>query len=369
MADSSSNNSSSGSLMAQLMAKHGQQTKSLKRGESVEGKITKLTKNEILMDINAKSEALVLERDKNLLNNLLSSLKVGDTVTAFILSPESDTGQPIVSLRRFLDDRIWEQYEKLQKENTLISVTVTEVTKGGLVIQTQEGMNGFLPQSHMTPGQQPHAGQKISVYLLELNRGDNRLIVTQKETLTDEDFKALTKAFKPGEKIAATIVNITPFGLFLTIPSSETAEDARNLDGLIHISEVAWEKVDDLQSLYTVGQTVTAQVIGIDMKAKRIDLSLKRMTEDPFAKLSEKYPVDTKVKGTVARIEDGNVYITIPSVDAGHALEGVIRKEKVPMGTTYAVGQAVNVTISEIDTRRHRILLSPVLLEKPIGYR
>jgi small subunit ribosomal protein S1 len=357
------------SAMAALMAKHGQQTKSLKRGESVEGKITKLTKNEVLMDINAKSEALVLERDKNLLNNLLSSLKVGDTVSATILSPESDSGQPIVSLRRFLENRTWEQYEKLQKENTSVPVTVTEVTRGGLVIRTQEGMNGFLPQSHMAPGQQPQPGQTLPVFLLELNRGDNRLIVTQKETLSDEDFKALTKRFKPGEKIDATIVNITAFGLFLTLPVSDTAEGARNLDGLIHISEVSWEKVDDLSALFTVGQTVTAQVIGVDMKAKRIDLSLKRLTEDPFAKLSEKYPVDTKLKGTVARIEDGNVYITIPSLDSGQALEGVIRKEKVPMGTTYAEGQAVNVTISEIDTRRHRILLSPVLLEKPIGYR
>lgn len=361
--------------MAQLLAKHGQQTKALKRGEPVDGTITKLTKQEILLDINAKSEALVLERDKNMLNNLLSSLKVGDTVTATILSPESETGQPIVSLRRFLEERTWREYERLQKENKQIEVTITDITKGGLVVQTPEGLSAFLPQSHMASTSQPQVGKKLPVYLLELNRTDNRLIVTQKETLSDEDFKALTKAIKIGQKIDTTIVNVTPFGLFLTVPLSEE----KHLDGLIHISEVAWEKVDDLGSLYTVGQTVSAQVIGTDIKAKRVDLSLKRLTEDPFTMISEKYPLETKVKGTVTRLEDGNVYVTIEDSSTGSlhsggqagqgAIEGIIRKEKVPPGTTYEKGQSVNVTISEIDTRRHRILLSPVLLEKPIGYR
>jgi len=360
--------SSGSSLMAKLLAKHGQQTKALKRGEQVQGKITKLSKQEILLDINAKSEALVLERDKNILNNLLSSLRVGDAVTAVILSPESDTGQPIVTLRRFIEERNWLKYEKLQKENKLIEVTITDITKGGLVVQTPEGLSAFLPQSHMAPGGQPQAGKKISVYLLELNRSDNRLIVTQKETLSDEDFKALVKDIKSGQKIDATIVNLTSFGVFVTIP----VNDEKHIDGLIHISEVAWDKVDDLASLFTVGQTVSAQVIGTDLKAKRIDLSLKRLTEDPFAKISEKYPVETKVKGTVARVEGGNVYVTIENSSAGSgqgSIEGIIRKEKVPPGTTYEEGQSVNVTISEIDTKRHRILLSPVLLEKPIGYR
>jgi small subunit ribosomal protein S1 len=312
------------------------------------------------MDISAKSEALVLERDKNLLNNLLKVIKEGDTVTATILSPESDSGQPIVSLRRFMEERNWVNYDKLQKENTQIEVTVTDVTKGGLVVQTAEGLSGFLPQSHMTPGQQPQAGKKIKVYLLELNRADNRIIVTQKETISDEDFKIMTQDMKSGRKIDVVIVNITAFGLFVTVPLSET----KTMDGLIHISEISWEKVEDLSALFTVGQTVGAQVIGTDAKAKRIDLSIKRLTEDPFTKFGEKYPIDSKLKGTVSRIDDGNVYVSIEE-----GIEGVIRKEKVPMNSTFEEGQTVNVIISEIDTRRHRILLSPVLLEKPIGYR
>lgn len=352
------------SAMAALLAKHGQQSKALKKGESIDGKLTKVSKNEILMDVHGKSEALVLERDKNIFNTMLSSLKVGDTVTATIITPEAETGQPVVSIRRFMEERNWKKYEELQKENAAIEVTVTDVTKGGLVIQTSEGLHGFLPQSHMAPGLQVQPGKTISVYLLELNRPENKLIVTQKETLTDDDFKALTKDFSVGQKIDSNIVSITPFGLFIALPISVENAKVKQLDGLIHISEVSWDKVDDLATLFTVGQEITAQIIGIDVKSKRVDLSIKRLTEDPFAKISEKYPVDAKVKGRVTRIDEGNVYIALDD-----EVEGVIRKEKVPMNTTYEEGQSVNVTIAEIDTRRHRILLAPVLLEKPMGYR
>lgn len=373
MTDNTTNKSSSSdaplSAMAQLLAKHGKQTKSIKKGETIEGKLTKVTKNEILMDIESKSEALVLERDKNILNSMLSFLRVGDTVSATIITPEAETGQPVVSIRRFMEERTWKKFEALQKENTLIEVTVTDVTKGGLVIQTDEGLNGFLPQSHMTPGLQVTPGKKVSVYVLELNRPDNKLIVSQKETLTDEDFKGLTKDFKVGQKIDSKVLNVTPFGIFISLPPSGTEESQKHIDGLIHISEVSWDKVEDLSSLFTPGQEVSAQIIGIDGKSKRVDLSIKRLTEDPFAKIGEKYPPESRVKGTVTRIDEGNVYIEIPSIVSGQVIEGVIRKEKVPMGATYEEGQSVNVTVSEIDTRRHRILLAPVLLEKPIGYR
>lgn len=349
--------------MAQLMAKHAGETKGLKKGETIDGKLTKVTKGEILMDVHGKSEALVIERDKNVLNAMLSVLHVGDTVTATIISAESETGQPIVSVRRFMEERNWKKFEELQKENTAIEVTVTDVTKGGLVIQTIEGLNGFLPQSHMSPGLSAQPGEKISVYLLELNRPDNKLIVTQKETITDEDFKGLTKAFKVGQTLDSNIVSITPFGLFISLPTTGS-DSTKQIDGLIHISEISWDKVEDLPSLFSVGQDVSAQIIGIDVKSKRVDLSIKRLTEDPFTKISEMYPVDSRAKGVISKIEDGNVHVTIDGT-----IEGVIRKEKVPMNTDYEVGQAINVTVSEIDTRRHRILLAPVLLEKPIGYR
>ena len=136
------------------------------------------------------------------------------------------------------------------------------------------------------------------------------------------------------------------------------------IDGLIHVSEIAWEKVIEFAGDFTVGQELEAVVIGVDKEAKRLDLSLKRLSEDPFAKISLKFPVETKVKGIVTKLSGGTVYI-----DLGEGIEGIIRKEKIPPTLTFKTGDSVTATVTEIDARRHKILLTPVLLDKPIGYR
>src|SRR5664279_1329926 len=149
MAKSAQNKSSEPqSAMAKLMAKHENRFVTLKKGESVKAKLTKLTSNEILADTGAKTEALVLERDKNIVRTILSHFKVGDTVEVNVLNPESDSGQPIVSLRRYLGNIAWEKLEELQKKSEQLEVTVKDTTKAGYLVDTAFGISGFLPQSH-----------------------------------------------------------------------------------------------------------------------------------------------------------------------------------------------------------------------------
>jgi len=137
---------------------------------------------------------------------------------------------------------------------------------------------------------------------------------------------------------------------------------------LVHISEVSWSKVEDLTQLFTTGQKVEAVVVGVDADAKRLDLSFKRLTMDPFAKISEAFPVDKKVSGSVKGIDESGVTVDLGEVE-GQSVEGLIKREKISPNTTYEVGQKVNVTVSQIDTRKRKILLTPVLLEKPLMYR
>src|SRR3989344_6235652 len=119
--------------MAELMAKHQSSIRSFKKGEIVSGTITKLTASEILVDIGAKTEAVVLENDKNILQSLLNSLKVEDKVNVTVLNPESEEGNPVVSLRKFIDQRLWAELEKLQDDETVLEVTVNDLTKGGFL--------------------------------------------------------------------------------------------------------------------------------------------------------------------------------------------------------------------------------------------
>lgn len=346
------------SAMAALLAAHENKFVTLKKGESVKGKITKLTSSEVTVDTGSKTEAIVLEKERRIMNTILSMFKVGDTVEVNVLNPESDSGQPVVSLRRYLGDISWKKLEELEKSKEPITVVVAEATKAGYLATTEFGVSGFLPQSH-TQQADLEVGSEVKVTVLELNRKDNKVIFSQKTSISEEDFAKAAKSIKAGEKVKATITNVSSFGLFVTFDAKGTT-----LEGFLHISEVAWEKVEDLASLYTVGQEIEAVVTRFDEENRRVNLSVKRLTADPFEALMEKYPVEKKVTGTVAQVDDSGVTVTI---DEG--VEAFIKKEKIPPTTTYTVGQEVTVTVAEFDKRRHKIVVVPVLLEKPLMYR
>lgn len=350
--------------MAELMAKQKQNVVTLKKGESIKARISKLTPNEMLVDAGAKTEAMVLEKDKRILRTILSMFKVGDVVEVTVLNPESDSGQPIVSFRRFLGNLAWTKLEELQKSKEQIEVTVTESTKAGYLVTTDFGIAGFLPQSHTSAGQQElSSGALVKASVLELNRKDNKIIFSQKTAISQDDFEKAMKQMKVGQSVNVTIANVTPFGLFVTLPFKK-AKGEESLEGFIHVSEIAWEKVEDLTSEYTVGEEIEAVVSRFDTETRRINLSVKRLTKDPFEELVEKYPVDKKVTGTVTKVDESGVTIEIED-----DIEGIIKKDKIPPTTSYTVGQSVTATVSEHDKKRHKIHLAPVLLEKPIGYR
>jgi small subunit ribosomal protein S1 len=360
------NSSQPSSLMAQLLAKHQNNFITLKKGESIKAKITKLTPNEILVDAGAKTEAVVLERDKRISQTIMQLFKVGDTVEVNVLNPESDSGQPIVSLRRYLGNLAWEKLEEYQKNSEQLEVTIKDVSKAGYVVDTTFGVSGFLPQSHVAFTMEGlNTGQTVKARVLELNRADNKVIFSQKQLLSAEEFAALSKHYKIGEKMKVIVTTITPFGIYVALPKVKDAKRESDLEGFIHISETSWEKVPDLNEMFSSGQDIDAVMTKFDSETQRISLSIKRLTADPFEMLIEKYPIETRVKGVVTGIEGGDIIFTF----GNEGFEGVLRKDKIPPTTTYSQGQQVSLTIAEHDKRKHRILVSPVLLEKPMGYR
>ena len=344
--------------MADLLANHKSSFVSIKKGDVVEGTITKLTSAEILIDIGAKTEAVVLEKDKNILRSLLSWLKVGDKVSVSILSPESDLGFPVVSLRRFIDNKIWDRVEDLAKKKEVIEVSIDEATKGGFVASF-DGISGFLPNSHLTiQDSSGVVGNKIKVTVFEINREQRKIIFSQKTTLTAKDFEDSSKNLKDGTDVLAKILNVAPFGVFVSLPSATSTP----LEGFIHQSEVSWENQD--LSSFKPSEEVKTKIIGIDSVNKRVNLSVKRLSADPFEKVMEKFTPDKKVEGTITKISS-----SVVTIDLGDGVEGIIKKEKVPPNSSYEVSQSISATVSEVDKNRHRVTLVPVLLEKPIGYR
>lgn len=347
------------SAMARLLATHKEKVVTLKKGESVKGKITKLTRGEITVDVGSKTEAIVLEKEKHILDTILASFKVGDTVDVNVLNPESEYGNPVVSLRRYLGDISWKTLESLEKSKEAIEVTISESAKAGFIVTTNFGVSGFLPQSHVSQGDLS-VGQTVQVTVLELNRKDNKIIFSQKAAFSEEDFAKAIKGVKLGDKVTATVTNVSSFGVFATVDINGQA-----LEGFIHISEVSWDKVDDLAGMFTSGQEMEAVILRFDNEGRRVNLSIKRLSADPFEKLMEQYPVDKKVSGEVTKVEDAGVTVLLE----GTKVEGFIKKEKIPPTVTFTVGQETSVTVAEFDKRRHKIIVVPVLKEKPLMYR
>jgi small subunit ribosomal protein S1 len=198
------------------------------------------------------------------------------------------------------------------------------------------------------------------------------------------DFQKLIKNLKVGQKIDAVVSNVAPFGVFLSIPvdpegssrsasgtirtrlteRSDGAGDSRLAEGFIHISETSWENVENISDLFKIGDKITGVVLGFDKESRRVNLSLKRLTADPFEKKLDEFTPDKKLKGKVTKIISTGVLL-----DLGNNVSGFIKKEKVPVKTTYKEGQEIDVTVSTVDKKRHRVEVAPVLKAKPIGYR
>ena len=366
----SSGSSGKALTMAELMAKHTTTLQTLQKGQVVKGKITKLTPSEITMDVNAKTEAVVMEKDRRLLKQLLSTVKQGDTVEATVIYPESEMGYPVVSLRRFIDDVMWKKLEDMKTGGEKVDVLVTEATKGGFLVESDNGISGFLPNSHVSMNQDPQSmvGQKIKASIVELSRDNRKVVFSQKGVLSADDFKVIMDKYKAGTKVKGVVSGITSFGLFVSLSVGERDGQEQFVDGLIHISEVAWEKVEDLSERFAMGDEVEAVVIGTDKDSKRIDLSLKRLTKDPFAEIVAAFPVDKKVTGIVTDVTEQGAFFDLGEVN-DVTVEGMMKKDKIPPTTTYEVGQSVKATVVSVDGKKRKVMLTPVLLEKPLMYR
>ena len=317
------------------------------KGDMLTGTITKLTSSEILVDINAKTEAVVLEKERQILNKILSSFVVGDKVPVQVLNPESDFGYPVVSLRRSVGNITWDRLSKLQKNQEPVEVSLDMATKGGFLATTSDGISGFLPNSHTSSLENPQGliGKKIKVVVLELNRELNKIIFSQKQVMVPADFQKLIKNLKVGQKIDAVISNVAPFGMFLSIP----IDSGKLVEGFIHISETSWENVENLNDLFKVGDKITGVVIGFDKESRRVNLSLKRLKEDPFEKKFDEFTVDKKLKGKITKIISTGVLLDLGGIS------GLIKKEKIPIKTIYKEGQEIDVTVSSFYKKKHKI--------------
>lgn len=353
--------------MAELLAQNPVLSHVLKRGQSTTGTIVFISPREILIDVGAKSEGIVAGRELSQIRGLIKQYKVGDKIEVQVVQPENEHGQVILSLRPLADSSSWEEVEDKRKSGEVIRAKVSDLVRGGMLVDVMvksgAPLRGFLPLSQMASAtmtnQSSVIGDYLQVKILEVDRSNDRLVVSEKGAATasqkSQTAEKLNK-FKIGQTINAKITAVVPFGMFVMVDDE--------VEGMIHISEVAWEKVDELSSKFTIGQTVQAEVISIDRDQARLNLSLRLLQDNPWKELVKKYPKGKAVSGQVTKTTAFGIFI---SLELG--IEGLLHNSKIPAGASFKMGDDIDCEIESVDPDKRRISLSPVLKEKPITYR
>ncbi len=343
--------------MEDLLSSTGYNLRGFKRGDTIEGTIVAITPSEIAIDIGYKSLGIVSEREMDMAKSLLGVLGVGDKIPVQIVSPETETGQIVLSIRRAGLEKKWQELTAFKEKNEPVEVAGAEVTRGGLLVEWQ-GLRGFLPVSQLNPERsgrpETGVGQKLKVQVLDIDKATNRLVFSEKKVRSDKvsaDFAKL----KIGQVYDGTVSGLVAFGIFVNIDG---------LEGLVHISEIAWEKVSNPNDYFKLGQKVKVMVITTDPKTGKFNLSIKQLTADPWQELVKKYSLEQQVAGKVTKITSFGVFVELEK-----GLEGLIHISKIPPGVEFKEGEKVTCVVESIDNQKRKISLALVLKEKPVGYR
>ena len=355
--------------MEDLLTMTGYVLKGVKKGDVVEGTITRVTPKEMTVDIGGKTEGVVIDRELENYREMLMALQVGDKVVAQVIVAENDRGQSVLSLRRSIFEKRWVSLAESQKSGVPVEVILKEPVRGGILVDFG-GLRGYIPQSQLdsTLSKQLDkiSGRRVMAKVVEVDKDTNRLVFSQRsitEGATLAKQKELLSALTVGVSIQAAITGVVPFGAFAKLNIEKDGEK-HDIEGLIHISEIAWEKVEDPGQYLKVGDSVKVKIIGVDSETGKLTLSLKQLLPDPWEHVLDMFEKDSTVKGTVSRVSPYGIFVTLSP-----GVEGLIHISKVTPGSEPKAGEEINCLIEDIQPDKRKISLSMTLTEKPIGYR
>jgi small subunit ribosomal protein S1 len=362
--------------MAELLDHPDNEVKSLKHGDVVEGTVVRIDPDEILVDFGGKSEGVVSNRE--LMNRRgpregdegRPEIQVGNQVLVYVLQPESPEGHAVLSLRRAGLERKWRGMQERFDAGEIVEARVIDHNKGGLIVDL--GVRGFVPISQIVdfPRRprdeqprdaaqeiaeklQPFVGRTLRLKILEVNRKANRLILSEKVALYEERREKRDELFsslETGQRVTGVVRSIAPFGVFV---------DLGGIDGLVHKSELSWNKVNNPETAHQIGDEVEAEVIDINHERGRISLSIRRLQPDPWQESVAKYKIGDVIDGTVTKLVNFGAFVRVEE-----GLEGLIHISELSHqrvahpGDVVQEGQQVKLRIISLDSERHRLGLS-----------
>ncbi len=332
--------------------------KQLVAGETITGTVLSVKKHEVLVDLGAQGVGLVPRREVG----FGKSLNEGDEVTASIVDSELENGYSLLSLRKAAKDRGWEEVIVKAEAGEVIDVTPYDANRGGLLVE-YEGVRGFLPVSQLSAEHYPRVGssdkdeilqrlnaligKEMKVRILDADRRANKLIFSEKEAIKDglaERFANL----KVGDSVKGVATGVVDFGVFVNVDG---------IEGLVHISEISWERVNNPSDYVKVGDTLEAKIISIDKD--RLSLSMKQLTKDPWLDEVEAMKPGNKVEGTVTRITPFGAFVQLsPAVEALVHISEMGATDGVDPEKVFTLNERKEFTVLDVDRDNRKISLS-----------
>lgn len=326
--------------------------------EVIEGTVLSVRKHEIWVDLGGRGLGLVPRREIGFSRDL----KEGDSVTASVVDIELEDGSVLLSLRKAAKDKGWDDISRMIEAGESIEVTPYDANRGGLLIEL-EGVRGFMPVSQLSAEHYPRVGgsdkdeilqrlnsligKPITVRVLDVDRKANKLIFSEKEAIK-EGLAARFEKLKIGDSVQGVVTGVVDFGAFVNV---------EGIEGLVHISEISWERVNNPGDYVKVGDNIEAKIIAIDKD--RLSLSLKQLQTDPWAKEVEKFKKGDPVKGTVTRITPFGAFVQLsPAVEALVHITELGEGEGVDPEKLFKLNEQKDFTILEIDKDNRKISLS-----------
>src|SRR5690625_2945941 len=326
-------------------------------GDIVEGTVVKVDHDEVLLDIGYKTEGVILSRELSIKHDINPDevVAVGDRVEALVLQKEDKEGRLLLSKKRAQYERAWGTIETIKEEDGVVTGTVIELVKGGLILDI--GLRGFLPASLVEMRRvrdlQPYIGQELEAKIIELDKNRNNVVLSRRawlEQTQSEVRSTFLQTLKKGQVRTGTVSSIVNFGAFV---------DLGGVDGLVHVSELSWKHIDHPNEIVAVGQEVTVEVLDVDFDRERVSLSLKATQEDPWQAFARTHAIGQVVPGKVTKLVPFGAFVRVEDGIEGlvHISELAQRHVELPEQVA-KVDDEVFVRVIDIDLERRRISLS-----------
>jgi len=350
--------------------------KRLRQGDVVEGTVVRASPGEIMVDIGFKSEGFISSRElADMSPEEFAQIKEGDGVLVYVVRVEDRKGNLILSLRRAQLERDWRRVEKLYRNEEILEAVVMDCNKGGLIVHINK-VRGFVPRSQLVGwGQRGEdkeswestlaamLGEELRLKIIELDRSRNRLILSERAALREwrrEQKDLLLAELKEGDICTGEVSGLCAFGAFV---------DLGGADGLVHLSELSWRRVSHPSEILQVGDKVDVYVVDVDREKRRIGLSLKRLTPEPWSEVEERYSSGQLVEGTITKLTNFGAFARLDGDIEGliHVSELSDRRVAHPKEVV-GEGDVMTLRIIHIDRAKHRLALSLKRVKEGMDY-